>query len=64
MKPRDKTSQKLKERFDQLGDMDSNVVRKELRAARKAAKKHMSKHNRILDKQETQELLSDSSDME
>lgn len=57
MKPRDKTSQKLREVYDQLDEMDTSSSRKVVREAKRTAKKHMTKHNRSLDKRELRDVM-------
>lgn len=56
-KPRDKTSAKLREHFDELSEIETASIRKDIREARRNAKKAMTKHNRNQDKRALRDAL-------
>lgn len=57
MKPIDKTAAKLRESYDELSEMESASIKKEIRAAKRAAKKQMTKHTRNQGKRQLRDAM-------
>lgn len=57
MKPKDKTEQKLREQFDKLGEVVTDVGKREIRESRKKIKKLIHKHERNVSKRELKRQL-------
>lgn len=60
MRPSDKTEQFLKEKFDQLGESESDVNKREVRSARRKIKQQMHKNARNKAKRELRDVIEGS----